>query len=480
MSRLLTTSDLHLGHKNICKYRTKFTSAEEHHNFIFENLALTVGKRDTLYILGDCAFDKYWLEKVKNIKCQHKKLICGNHDTEHHTMRELCEAFDSVEALMSKRNVWFSHCPIHPQEMRGRLFNIHGHCVDMQTQILTTTGWKFYDQINVGDEILSVDPNDHTKVIKDKILSKFKKKYTGNMVVAENKSKSMRITDEHRVPFINHSGKFCVALAKDIVDKSSMTTICSGNSFNKGLDLSDNLLELYIAIAADGNITPSKLVRFILNKERKVKYVRSLLEQCGIPFNTGINKSGTWTHFRLPQELNGYNIKGLDFKLLECNKHQAEIIRKAYRNTDGNRDAIFTSKPQEKDILSLVFIQNGYGVGINERFHGFGKKLSYTINLREGNSLQTFGRFKNYCKIENVVDEDVWCVETGTSFWFAKRKYSIYLTGNCHNKIVEKPVFEYGNCVGMEPDIHYFNACVEHTNYKPINFSEIMEMRGLT
>ena len=127
MSRLLITSDMHLGHKNICKYRTQFSSADEHHNFIFENLATNVGKRDTLYILGDCAFDKYWLEKVKGIKCQHKKLICGNHDTEHHTMKELCDAFDSVEALISKRNVWFSHCPIHPQEMRNRVLNIHGH-----------------------------------------------------------------------------------------------------------------------------------------------------------------------------------------------------------------------------------------------------------------------------------------------------------------------------------------------------------------
>ena len=42
-------------------------------------------------------------------------------------MLELCNAFASVEALMSKRNVWFSHCPIHPQEMRNRLLNIHGH-----------------------------------------------------------------------------------------------------------------------------------------------------------------------------------------------------------------------------------------------------------------------------------------------------------------------------------------------------------------
>jgi len=127
MSKLLLTSDLHLGHNNITKYRTQFYSADEHHNFVFENLATNIGKRDTVYFLGDVAFDKYWLEKIKNLKCQHKKLILGNHDTEHHTIKQLADTFDSIESLLSKRNVWFSHCPIHPQEIRGKLFNVHGH-----------------------------------------------------------------------------------------------------------------------------------------------------------------------------------------------------------------------------------------------------------------------------------------------------------------------------------------------------------------
>ena len=128
VSKLWITSDLHLGHKNICKYRKLFTDAEEHHNTMFENLATTVGKRDTLYLLGDIAFDKYWLNKIANINCNHKLLVCGNHDTERGiNMRMLVEAYDNVMSLFSKRNIWFSHCPIHPQEIRGRLYNIHGH-----------------------------------------------------------------------------------------------------------------------------------------------------------------------------------------------------------------------------------------------------------------------------------------------------------------------------------------------------------------
>lgn len=128
MSRLLLSADLHLGHNNIHKYRDQFSSADEHHNTIFENLATTVRKNDTLYLLGDIAFDHYWLDKIKGINCRHKKLICGNHDTERGiTMRHLVDVYDSVHALYCKRNYWFSHCPIHFQEMRGRNGCIHGH-----------------------------------------------------------------------------------------------------------------------------------------------------------------------------------------------------------------------------------------------------------------------------------------------------------------------------------------------------------------
>lgn len=128
MTRLMITSDLHLGHKNIHKFRTEFESAESHHEAIFENLAMNIQKRDSLILLGDIAFDRYWLDKIKSIKCAKKLLICGNHDTENGIkMRDLVGVYDDVMALHSRRNYWFSHCPIHPQEMRGKIGNIHGH-----------------------------------------------------------------------------------------------------------------------------------------------------------------------------------------------------------------------------------------------------------------------------------------------------------------------------------------------------------------
>lgn len=128
ITRLIIASDLHLGHKNICKYRTQFSTPEEHDEFVFNNIVNTIRKSDTLYLLGDIAFTKEWLQEIKSIKCRYKLLICGNHDTERNiTMSDLVQTYDNVKALLSHRNYWFTHCPIHPQEIRGRLGVIHGH-----------------------------------------------------------------------------------------------------------------------------------------------------------------------------------------------------------------------------------------------------------------------------------------------------------------------------------------------------------------
>lgn len=131
MSKLMISSDLHLGHKNAFKWREPFSSSEEHDEVIFDNLASSIGKRDTLLLVGDVAFTRDWLTKIADIKCQKKILVMGNHDTDRLsrgiTVRHLCKVYDEIHALTSKSGFWISHAPIHPDEMRNRFGNIHGH-----------------------------------------------------------------------------------------------------------------------------------------------------------------------------------------------------------------------------------------------------------------------------------------------------------------------------------------------------------------
>ena len=135
MSRPVVSSDLHLGHKNITKYRTMFKTSEEHDDAVIAAHKETLRKNDTWYCFGDCAFTKAALARIKELKCRRKVLFLGNHCLENEvTMEDLLEVFDKVYSLQPHKcfgvKMWFSHCPIHPDEMRGKDFNVHGHTHD--------------------------------------------------------------------------------------------------------------------------------------------------------------------------------------------------------------------------------------------------------------------------------------------------------------------------------------------------------------
>lgn len=52
-TKIVIWTDLHLGHENAIKWRTQFSTAEEHDEFIFDKLASKVNKRDSLILFGD-------------------------------------------------------------------------------------------------------------------------------------------------------------------------------------------------------------------------------------------------------------------------------------------------------------------------------------------------------------------------------------------------------------------------------------------
>ena len=98
MSKVFVTSDWHLGHKNILKYRPEFTSIKEHNDTIINNYLDIVTKRDVVYFLGDIAFSKEGLELVKELPGD-KRLILGNHDTEHLHITDFIDIFTHIHSI---------------------------------------------------------------------------------------------------------------------------------------------------------------------------------------------------------------------------------------------------------------------------------------------------------------------------------------------------------------------------------------------
>lgn len=122
-------SDLHLGHKNVHKFRTQFSTAEAHDEFILEQIKKTLTKRDKVFLLGDNCFTKEKFDALIDAipaGCI-VVYILGNHDLERDlTVEYISSKVHSVHALLKYKHYWISHAPIHPIELRGKV-NIHGH-----------------------------------------------------------------------------------------------------------------------------------------------------------------------------------------------------------------------------------------------------------------------------------------------------------------------------------------------------------------
>lgn len=132
MTRVWFIADTHIRHKRVIQHRPEFSTMEEHDETILANLCAMVGKRDTLFILGDSALSlegHVLLSKVPG----YKRLILGNHCVERDGCRvsNIHHLYDRIDGDVSysqreSLKYWLSHVPIHPEELRGKI-NIHGH-----------------------------------------------------------------------------------------------------------------------------------------------------------------------------------------------------------------------------------------------------------------------------------------------------------------------------------------------------------------
>lgn len=124
MTQVWFGSDFHFGHKHIERFRIEVRSCEHNQERISDEWSSCVGKRDHVYLLGDIAFTMEALALVKALPGAAKFLVRGNHDKLDTT--NYLKTFRQVYGLLKYKDFWLSHCPIHPDELRGRN-NLHGH-----------------------------------------------------------------------------------------------------------------------------------------------------------------------------------------------------------------------------------------------------------------------------------------------------------------------------------------------------------------
>ena len=148
--KIWITSDLHFGHKNICRATTDwrmpdgsvpthntrdFNSLDEMNEAIVNNINNVVMSDDTLFFLGDWSFGGFEnIQKLRDrIVCQNIHLIFGNHD--HHIENNKNNAQDLFLSTAHYKNILVDdikiklmHYPISSWDGLSRgVLHLHGH-----------------------------------------------------------------------------------------------------------------------------------------------------------------------------------------------------------------------------------------------------------------------------------------------------------------------------------------------------------------
>ena len=160
----LFTADLHFGHNFVAGLRG-FDSAEEHDEFMIDNINGGTHEDDILWILGDIGIrtDEETLDKVGRLKGR-KMLISGNHDSTHPMHKnawkyqaKALRVFEYVAPFQRLRlggeDIMLSHLPYagdHSDEDRYDQYRLKDEGLPLLCGHVHDAWHKFKHQWNVG------------------------------------------------------------------------------------------------------------------------------------------------------------------------------------------------------------------------------------------------------------------------------------------------------------------------------------------
>lgn len=123
-------SDPHFGHRNILGFEAghrPYNTTDEMDFSILNNINSLVRPEDTLYILGDIAFNSKY-DRLDHIVAEKIVIILGNHDYANKITQIMRPGIKVAGCMAYKRDCILTHIPVHPCQLEHRFkYNIHGH-----------------------------------------------------------------------------------------------------------------------------------------------------------------------------------------------------------------------------------------------------------------------------------------------------------------------------------------------------------------
>ncbi len=316
----------------------------------------------------------------------------------------------------------------------------YGGCVSRDTEFLTPTGWKAISDFD-GD--LVAQWNSETLALTYCAPTEYVDHPCKEFIRFKNSRVSMLLSEDHRMPLYDFEGKFVVKSALDVEAKPSRHKIpTSYNPVCGGMDMTDDLVRLGVAIHADGSLAHRKKdggahCRVSLRKERKKVRLVDLLTRLGI----------SWSEYRNPNRPTEVRY-GFDSPILtkhysgewwDASQDQLEIILDELSHWDGcisgdtGGDISFATT-SKSDADYIQYAAHGCGrvanIGAQAKAKDNHSTLYRVCISTEGSVKSSVVLRGDAITIDRIPTDRMFCFKVPDTFWVARHNGHIFITGN--------------------------------------------------
>lgn len=324
------------------------------------------------------------------------------------------------------------------------------YCVDSETECLTTSGWKRRDQLSVGDVMIGVDADGAAIETPLKAVHRF----DGRREVTEYSNAtrfSMVVTDGHRHFIQNYNSrdkkwqKPMMPTTAELRDGHHLVRAPLQAIKREG-GIGVDMAALLGWIAAEGNYAKFRgcrarnnvrLVQSIHHNPEYVAEIDALLERLGGHHKKFIAKAGEMATYTLKRPLSDAVRALMPEKLLTWEMTKAMSAEEmlslidAFAKGDGHKvkeGGWIIAQKQEQNLevlhaMAAMVGQNATLYPAEDRENGRVAHLYLHSNTKRT-------MVKQLTKVDRVVEDGVWCPETESGTWIARRNGAMFVTGN--------------------------------------------------
>lgn len=340
------------------------------------------------------------------------------------------------------------------------------YCVDEQTEILTSSGWK--KDIKAGEVVASFIPEtEEIKYVTADYVHNLRNLSKDEFFVSfKSQSSDIRVSNKHRMLYKNKNSKqWNFKEAENLMKlRDGAKLPCAGFKKSQGVPLTPDELRFIGWVMTDGCINKTTGAVSITQGKHQphLEEIEKMLIGCGFKFTRSEYKRNSqfkssslcvrWTiskgkpratnkHLRGWGDLEPFMSKDMHTELMNLTTDQFDILIEAIHLGDGAKQLnqnwarrsfhISSARKIFAERLQIMAIHHGYRASIS--LANYNKKPLYIIHLKKQNWMRIGSQYDGRPTFESEYNSNdkVWCVTNSIGTIVTRRNGKVTIMGNC-------------------------------------------------